>query len=261
MKPDYEIFDELLNDPKAVSDPDKKQFKDFLTVSKKLKNNQEPEIDKVAMAQTILDVEKTAQRKRIINDLIQILNLRNITTGFSKLIRDISSFNPMPRLAYRAIAILLIVILSISTVSMSIYANPGDFFYPIKLITEKISYLLHFNKEGKLELNITFSEARMKELLANFKESGKIDREILNIAIKEAQRALSKIDDLEEDKKNIFKEKIVALNKTQYEILTNLDKKVGAEDKAAITNAIDQCSRMMSGQHRRNMMHQRNMYR
>lgn len=149
-----------------------------------------------------------------------------------------------PRFVFaRAIAIILILsLLSWSTVTASASALPGDFLYPVKVITEKVKIILTVNPEGEAELRLTFSEERMKELLSLYSKNGVIDNRLIGAMLDEANSALNKISSLPREKQPLFYSKVNHFNSYQKETLQSIQPHVSGQQKEFIDKAIEICS-------------------
>lgn len=158
-----------------------------------------------------------------------------------------------PRLVFtRAMAsILIFALLSWSTIEVSAGALPGDLLYPVKLATEQITLALTLKPEGKAELRLTFSEQRMRELLARYHKDGRIDAGLIKEMLDEAKRAVDRISALPKEKQALFYSKVIHFNDYQKETLQTLQPQVSGEQRKYIDDAIEDCS--SRGEWMRNM--------
>ncbi len=150
----------------------------------------------------------------------------------------------IPRFAFaRVMAVILIVgLVTWTTGTASASALPGDILYPFKLMTEKVTLILTANSEGKTELRLTFSERRMQELLANYRENGVIDKNLIKDMLDEAKLALDGISDLPKEKQPLFYSKVVHFNDFQKDTLQSIQPQVSGAQKTYIDRAIEVCS-------------------
>ena len=154
-----------------------------------------------------------------------------------------------PRLAWTlSVAFALVLMfLGISTVSAN--SVPGDILYPLKLATEKVSFLLAFSAEKKAELRLTFSEHRTKEIRQVLQKSGKLDQRLLNSMLKEAQSAL---EETPNDTSALFLAKLNAVNTYQKDVLESFRPRVDSANEKIVNRAIGVCD--MRGRWIRGMM-------
>lgn len=154
-----------------------------------------------------------------------------------------------PRLAWTLSAVfaLVLIFMGISTVSAN--SVPGDILYPLKLATEKVSFLLAFSSERKAELRLTFSEQRTKEIRRVLQKSGKLDEGLLNAMLKEAQSAL---EETPNDTSAIFLAKLNAVNTYQKDVLESFRPRVDSANENIVNRAIGVCD--MRGRWIRGMM-------
>lgn len=141
-----------------------------------------------------------------------------------------------------AVAVVLLLIIGWSTIKVSAYSGPGNILYPIKLITEKVKYLLTFNTEGKIDLHITFANERLKELVSNLQRVGELDKKILNVILDESKMALNTTSILPQEKSYMYLNKISQFNDYQKKTLEQIRPQVVAEERKIIDDAIEMCS-------------------
>ena len=158
-----------------------------------------------------------------------------------------------PQFAFaKAMAFVLIfALLGWSTVEVSVGALPGDLLYPVKLAAEQIMLALTLKPEGKAELRLTFSEQRMRELLARYRKDGQIDAGLIKEMLDEAKRAVDRISALPKEKQALFYSKVIHFNDYQKETLQTLQPHVSGEQRKYIAAAIEDCS--SRGEWMRNM--------
>lgn len=145
---------------------------------------------------------------------------------------------------------LIITLISIGTINLSARSIPGDFLYPIKLITEKVKFLLTINSEDKVELRIIYSEERTRELVKYLDEKGTLNTDIIKAMLDEATFALENISRLPEDEKKIYYLKLEHLNAYQKNILEDIKPKVTLPQKEKLDDAIEMCGRRMNWMHK-----------
>ncbi len=154
-----------------------------------------------------------------------------------------------PRLAWTLSAAFVLVLMFVGISTVSANSVPGDILYPLKLATEKVSFLLAFSSEKKAELRLTFSEQRTKEIRRVLQKSGKLDEGLLNAMFKEAQSAL---EETPNDTSAIFLAKLNAVNTYQKDVLESFRPRVDSANEQIVNKAIGVCD--MRGQWIRGMM-------
>ena len=151
-------------------------------------------------------------------------------------------FRPQFIFARAMTFVLIFALLSWSTVGVSANALPGDLLYPVKLAAEQITFALTVKPEGKAELRLTFSEQRMRELLARYRRDGTIDAKLIKEMLDEAKRAVDKIMGLPKEKQALFYSKVIHFNDYQKETLQTLQPHVSGEQRKYVDDAIEDCS-------------------
>ncbi len=154
-----------------------------------------------------------------------------------------------PRLAWTLSAALALVLMFVGISTVSANSVPGDILYPLKLVTEKVSFLLAFSSERKAELRLTFSEQRTKEIRQVLQQSDKLDERLLNAMLKEAQSAL---EETPNDTSAIFLAKLNAVNTYQKDVLESFRPRVDSANEKIVNRAIRVCD--MRGRWIRGMM-------
>ena len=156
-----------------------------------------------------------------------------------------------PRLAWTLSAAFALVLMFVAISTVSANSVPGDILYPLKLVTEKVSFLLAFSSERKAELRLTFSEQRTKEIRRVLQQSGKLDEGLLDAMLKEAQSAL---EETPNDTSAIFLAKLNAVNTYQKDVLESFRPRVDSANEKIVSRAIGVCD--MRGRWIRGMMHE-----
>jgi len=157
---------------------------------------------------------------------------------------------------------LLFILISWGTASFSRGSIPGDFLYPIKIISEKVRFFLTRNPEGKVELRITFSEERMSELIKSLEEKNSLDQDILFSMLEEAESTLEQINSLPQAQQPGHRSKLIHLQNYFQDNLKRLKVSVNPDEKEELDQAIKRCEEMrrmcqMMGGSSMKRMHQR----
>jgi len=144
----------------------------------------------------------------------------------------------------RAAAIFLCVgLLGWGTVAASSAALPGDLFYPVKLLTERVRFFLTIDTERRVELRLVFSEERLMEAVRKHEAGGGIDKELLRAMLDEAQMALDASPGVPEARRGLLFSRVAYLSDFQKKILEQLEGRAGPSEQRALAPFIDACSR------------------
>ena len=156
--------------------------------------------------------------------------------------------------AKAAFAGIVMLVLGASSVELSARAVPGNFLYPVKILTERVHFALTSDLEERVELRLTFSERRLSEIVKTLKEGKGADRELITEMLDEARAALSDASQLPETRSAAYKSRIVSLEEFQKERLRSVEDMVPADRRQDVAEAIGMCDQgwarmreMMSG--------------
>jgi ABC-type multidrug transport system fused ATPase/permease subunit len=144
-----------------------------------------------------------------------------------------------------AASIAIIFILGWGSISAATNTVPGDWFYPIKLLTEKVRFMLSVNNEKKVELKITYSTERLKELVAKYHSGDGLDRELLKVMLDEAQAALDDGQKLTTTTKPLLMKRISNMSHLQRNELKALQQTASPNDKMILEKSINLCGEML----------------
>ncbi|MDE2214552.1 MAG: hypothetical protein KGJ95_02215 [Candidatus Omnitrophica bacterium] len=137
---------------------------------------------------------------------------------------------------------LVIVFAAWGTVNASANSLPGSPLYLVKLLGEKASYFLTVNPQGQLELKITFSERRSKELIKEFNKTGHVDIQTLKRMLNEAGDSLNEVAKLPVKGQKIYLVQLKYLNDYQKDVLQDLQSRAPQVQKAKLEQAITICN-------------------
>lgn len=156
--------------------------------------------------------------------------------------------------AKAAFAGIVMLVLGASSVELSARTVPGNFLYPVKILTERVHFALTSDLEERVELRLTFSERRLSEIVKTLKEGKGADRELITAMLDEARAALSDASQLPETRSAAYKSRIVSLEEFQKERLRSVEDMVPADRRQDVAEAIGMCDQgwarmreMMSG--------------
>jgi hypothetical protein len=143
-------------------------------------------------------------------------------------------------LAWAAAAVLALMVSFTGVTSLSASSAPGDFLYPIKLVSEKVRFLLTVNSENKAELRLTFSEERLNELLKLSQRSGSIDTTLLKEMLTQAELALERAD-VPAEQAIPFLSRLQLTNTYQQKMLEQIRPDLDSASRIYVDRAIETC--------------------
>jgi hypothetical protein len=146
-----------------------------------------------------------------------------------------------PVWAKAVFAALVLVVLGASAVELSARTVPGQFLYPIKILTEKARFALTSDPDERVELRITFSEMRLDEVVKSLREGQGADRKLVSAMIEEARAALDDASKLPESKSSAYKARIVSLEATQKDRLRSVEVLAPPDRRQDVAQAIRMC--------------------
>ncbi|BCW93964.1 MAG: hypothetical protein KatS3mg007_1858 [Thermoanaerobaculum sp.] len=138
-----------------------------------------------------------------------------------------------------ALAVSLVVAVGIGAASAR--SVPGDLLYPLKLVTERVTFALTASPEGRAELRLVFADRRLGELLRGAQRRGRVDPELLRQVLREAELALEDARPLPEGRFPLVLAKVEAFNIYQKAALRQLQAGAQGEDTELIRRAISVC--------------------
>ncbi len=178
-----------------------------------------------------------------IQPLIKIITKMSNETSLVR--QKIINFKSRKIVLRIAASIAIIFILGWGSVNAATNTVPGDWFYPIKLLTEKVRFMLSINREKKVELKITYSTERLKELVAKYNSGDGLDRELLKVMLDEARAALDDGQKLTTTTKPLLMKRISNMSHLQRNELKALQQTANPHDKKILENSINLCGEML----------------
>lgn len=136
---------------------------------------------------------------------------------------------------------LVMFLLGASAVELSARTVPGNFLYPVKILTERVRFALTADPEERVELRLTFSERRLSEVVRALKEGQGADRELVTAMLDEARAALDDAAKLPEPKASTYKTRIASLEGVQKERLRSVEGWVPPDRRGDVAQAIRMC--------------------
>ncbi len=143
--------------------------------------------------------------------------------------------------AKAAFAALVLVVLGGSAVELSARTVPGQFLYPVKILTEKVRFALTSDPDERVELRITFSERRLDEIVKTLRQGRGADRELVSAMLDEARAALDDAAKLPEAKLSTYQAQIASLEGIQKERLRAVEGRVSPDRRPDVAEAIRMC--------------------
>ena len=147
-----------------------------------------------------------------------------------------------PVLLRIAASITVLLMLGWGTMTASASAVPGDWFYPIKLMTERARFALTINPEEKAELRITFSEQRLKEAVKKYEQGGGLDKALLKEMLDEAALALETVPELPSDSRDLVAARVLSTSRFQEESLKRIHEKATPEEQEVLKPYMEMCA-------------------
>lgn len=143
--------------------------------------------------------------------------------------------------AKAAFAGLVMFIIGASAVELSARTVPGNFLYPVKILTERVRFALTADPEERVELRLTFSERRLSEVVKTLREGHGTDMELVGAMLDEARAALSDASKLPEGKSTAYKARITHLESMQKDRLRSVEGQVPPDRRQDVAQAIQMC--------------------
>lgn len=205
----------------------RKELEPLLVIISKIEKMPKPEPRKEAIYKALIEAGKLipSHKKR---KLLPGHDLRFISVRRQALIRAFVIF-------------LVIVFAGSAAINVSANSKPGDFLYPIKLMTERVKFFLTINPEGKAELRLAFAEKRMQELIIRLNKDKSLDKELLAAMLNQAELALNQAENIPKQKKAIFYTKFNYFNGYQKDVLESIRFQVPQGQQRNLKRAIEIC--------------------
>jgi len=146
-----------------------------------------------------------------------------------------------PVLARVAAAVLLVALVGWGATAASAGTVPGDLLYPLKLATEKVSYLLTLNAQDQAQLRLTFSEKRLAEAVKMQAQGRGVDRQLLESMLDEAKEALQAGQDLPPHAQALLVSQAANLANHQGGALQGIEQRAPASERPALRPYIMRC--------------------
>lgn len=209
------------------------QLKPLLMLVEKIEAVPQPEPAPEAMSATLITIGQQLANRAMDHKEVNIYRKKHKIISFLNIFQ-----RPKLIWALNAAFVLLIIVFGVTTISAN--SLPGDLLYPIKLVTEKVKFLLTFDSEKKAELRLTFSDKRLEEMIKTFQRSNTLDTTLLKAMLDEAKMAL------EESKQptqtaSLFLTKLSHTNALQKDVLTRIRPEIDPSSRPIVDEAIGMC--------------------
>lgn len=153
------------------------------------------------------------------------------------------SFRPVPLLYRLATVVLAILFISWGAGVISADAVPGDFLYPLKLLTERAKFYLTLNTEDKAELRIVFSSERLREAIKKHERDGRLDPQLLQRMLEEARQAVVISAALPESSRKLLVAQTEHLSQFEGQTLERFKQQLPEQQQAVVAPFVDMCGR------------------
>ena len=140
-----------------------------------------------------------------------------------------------------AAAAAAVFVLTIGLGTASARSLPGDLLYPLKLVTERVSFALTSSPDRRAELRLSFADNRLEELVRTAQADGRIDPALLKRLLNEATFALEDAKPVPEDRFQELVTQIDAFNTYQKHVFEGLKPVVQEDDSQLLSRAISVC--------------------
>jgi hypothetical protein len=157
---------------------------------------------------------------------------------FQKFVRRLRLPRPIPRLATACFVVTAVLWVATSASARSV---PGDLLYPLKLATERVTFVLASGPDRKAELRLTFADRRLDELVGSVKQGSPLDPDLLNQLLLEAELALDEAGATSEDEYRLLLAKLEHFNGYKEDVLTQIRPTVTNGDARLLDEAISVC--------------------
>lgn len=125
--------------------------------------------------------------------------------------------------------------------SASARSAPGDLLYPLKLATERVTFVLASGPDRKAELRLTFADRRLDELVGSLQQGSRLDSDLLDQLLLEAELALDEAGTTSEGEYRLLLAKLEHFNSYQEDVLTQIRPTVSNGDAQLLDEAISVC--------------------
>jgi hypothetical protein len=147
----------------------------------------------------------------------------------------------IPAPAWAALITLAIVSAGWGTVRASGGAMPGDVLYPVKKLTERISYATATGPGAEADLLLRFSDRRLREAVAAHDRGRGIDPGLLREMLAHAQGALEKSVSLPDTERAALVDRVACLCRLQRDLLQDLHTRANEDDRQRLAPFLDAC--------------------
>jgi Domain of unknown function (DUF5667) len=144
------------------------------------------------------------------------------------------------RWAVALVAVLVILLIGVGTISASASSLPGDTLYPVKTTTEKVQGFFTFGSEAKANFYMKLAQRRLDELNLLVDGNRNIPQSLLAVMNTDTDGAVEILSQNKQvGNESIYR--LMALTSNQTAVLTELIEKVPPKAKLAIQQALQRC--------------------
>lgn len=239
------IIDECLADYPQYAD----QLKPLLQLAEQIEDLPLPNPSSEALSSALINIGKEMERNAatveisaaIVPSQQEVLRQKGFSAPLIKR-KSFSFFNVFqkPKLAWALGTALILFFISLGATTLSANSVPGDILYPLKLVTEKIKFLLTFDSYGKAELRLNFSDERLNELVEVLQQSNTLDTTLLKDMLDEAKLALEE-NEIPVEKASILTAKLNHISAYQKNVLENIRPNIQSSERKIVDEAINMC--------------------
>lgn len=148
------------------------------------------------------------------------------------------------RVAFKwAAAAAAILVLTLGLGTASARSVPGDFLYPLKLATERVTFALTTSTDRRAELHLSFADSRLEELVRTAQDDGRIDPLLLKRLLEHATLALEDAKPLPDERYRQLLTRVDAFNTYQKRVFEQLQPAVHSDDTQLLARAISVCDK------------------
>ncbi len=131
-------------------------------------------------------------------------------------------------------AALLVLLGGWGLIGASASAVPGDWLYPLKRLSERVSYALTLDASDRAELRISFADERLREAVRKHERGDGIDRRLLAAMLVEAVEALEQGSRLPATDRDLLARRLACSCEFQCRVLSELAGRASESERAAI---------------------------
>jgi hypothetical protein len=145
-------------------------------------------------------------------------------------------------LARAAAVLVCVLLLGWGVSSASSNTMPGDWLYPVKLMTERARFFLTVNAEDRVELRIVFSDRRLMEAVRRQQQGQGIDKGLLTAMLDEAKTASEGSAALPTESRGVMVARVAYQAEFQRRTVERLRERASNAEQEQLTAYLERCS-------------------